>query len=87
MEPSSRSPRPNPSSTAATTNATAAAITTDSSTPNSPPRGVIAMYAKMLPGEGEATSPLDITTLVSTPAAPPAIAAMIRRGFIRMYGK
>ena len=41
----------------------------------------------MLPGDGVATRPAPVTMDVSTPAAPPAIVARIRRGFISTYGK
>jgi hypothetical protein len=41
----------------------------------------------MLPGDGVATNPASSTTAVPTPAAPPAIAARISRGFMSTYGK
>src|SRR5690554_4182483 len=61
---SSRSPRPKPMRIAATKNETTAATRIDSRTRRWSPRGVIAMYAKMLPGAGDATRPLPSTTLV-----------------------
>ena len=41
----------------------------------------------MLPGAAGPTSPLPITTLVPMPVMPPAIAAMMRVGFMSTNGK
>ena len=49
--------------------------------------GVIAIIAKIEPGEDGAIRPPPRRPSVKTPDMPPAIAAMMRIGFIRMYGK
>ena len=51
------------------------------------PLGVMAIIAKIDPGEDGAMSPPPRRPSVKTPDIPPAIAAMMRIGFIRMYGK
>ena len=51
------------------------------------PFGVMAMIAKIEPGEDGAIRPPPRRPRVNTPDIPPAIAATMRTGFIRMYGK
>jgi hypothetical protein len=47
----------------------------------------MAMIAKIEPGDEGAISPPFSITSVKTPDIPPAIAAMMRIGFMSMYGK
>ena len=49
--------------------------------------GVMAIIAKIEPGDEGAISPPFSITSVKTPDLPPAIAAMMRIGFMSMYGK
>ena len=47
----------------------------------------MAMIAKIEPGEDGAIRPPPRSPSVNTPDMPPAIAATMRIGFMRMYGK
>ena len=51
------------------------------------PFGVMAMIAKIEPGEDGAMRPPPSKPSVNTPDMPPAIAATMSVGFMRMYGK
>ncbi|CSB54346.1 Uncharacterised protein [Vibrio cholerae] len=53
-------------------------------TPKIEPLLVISSTAKIEPGDAGDTRPALNTVSVNTPVIPPAIAAKIRRGFIRM---
>ena len=71
----------------ATKNDTTAATNTPDNTARYDPLGVINRIAIIEPGDAAAFKPAPKSWNVNVPDTPPAIAAKINAGFIKMYGK